>query len=279
MSRAPAGSSLRGPICVGLQLHEAGPEEFRTAIVLAALKKGATMEYRNRIFNMDCLAGMSMLPTASVDMVLTDLPYGTTAGAWDKLLPLDMLWRQLHRVAKPTAAMAFTAAQPFTTQLIQSNQKEFRYCWYWIKSQVTGFPFSHFQPLRCVEEVVVFYRKRPTYNPQGLVALEKPKISKGRRYTADSVYREGGLARDTEQLYTNYPRQVLTFSCQREGLHPTQKPVALFEYLVRTYTNPGDLVLDCCMGSGTTKVACRNSDRDYVGFEVAEKYYKIALER
>ena len=236
-------------------------------------------EYKNRIFNMDCLAGMALLPDGCVDMVLTDLPYGTTAGAWDTLLPFDPLWKELHRVAKRNAAMVFTAAQPFTTQLIQSNRREFRYCWYWIKNQVTGFPFCKFQPLRCVEDIVVFYRKTPTYNPQGLVALDKPKRNPGRNFSGDSVYKGGSLDRESVQRFTNYPRQVLTFHCEREGIHPTQKPVALFEYLIRTYTNPGQLVLDCCMGSGTTKVASRNAGRNYVGFEISTKFFEVAEKR
>lgn len=237
------------------------------------------MDYRNKIYNMDCLAGMGMLPDACIDMVLTDLPYGTTDGDWDIMLPLPELWQQLYRVAKPRAAMVFTAAQPFTTQLISSNRKHFRYCWYWHKNQVTGFPFAKYQPLRCVEDIVVFYRQAPVYNPQGLVALEKPIKSKGRRYTAAGIYRTGGLEKDSMQKYTNYPRQVLTFPCQREGLHPTQKPVALFEYLIRTYTEPGQLVLDCCMGSGTTAVACCNAGRYYVGFEINREFYNTAISR
>ena len=237
------------------------------------------MDYRNRIFNMDCLAGLSLLPDNSIDMVLTDLPYGTTGGAWDTLLPLPDLWRQINRVTKRNGAMVFTAAQPFTTTLIASNPRNFRYCWYWIKNQVTGFPFSHFQPLRCVEEIAVFYRAAPTYNPQGLVALEHPRRQAGKHFTEESVYRKDGLSRTTLQRFTNYPRQILPFPCQREGLHPTQKPVALFEYLVRTYTDPGQLVLDCCIGSGTTKVACRNAGRDYVGFEIDHKFYEIAEAR
>ena len=228
---------------------------------------------------MDCIAGMAMLPDHCVDMVLTDLPYGTTSGSWDIVIPLPALWEQLRRVAKPNAAMVFTAAQPFTTQLIMSNPKDFRYCWYWIKNQVTGFPFSHYQPLRCVEDVAVFYRCCPAYHPQGLVALEHPKKVTGKKFSAESVYRQNGLEKETVQKFTNYPRQVLTFPCQREGLHPTQKPVALFEYLIRTYTDPGQLVLDCCMGSGTTKVACRNSGRDYVGFELSKSYFNIAESR
>lgn len=237
------------------------------------------MDYRNKIFNMDCIAGMSLLPDGCVDMVLTDLPYGITGGHWDSIIPFPALWQQLDRVVKPNGAVVMTAAQPFTTALIGSNRKAFRYCWYWLKNQVTGFPFSHFQPLRCVEDVVVFYRKAPTYHPQGLVALEKPQREPGRKMDVNSVYRAGGLARETLREFTNYPRQVLTIPCQREGLHPTQKPVALFEYMVRTYTDPGELVLDCCMGSGTTKVACRNAGRDYVGFEIDPGFYEVAENR
>lgn len=235
--------------------------------------------YRNKIYNMDCVAGMRLLPDHCVDMVLTDLPYGTTDGYWDTLVPFDELWDQLNRVVKPNGAVVMTAAQPFTTKLISSNPKAFRYCWYWIKNQVTGFPFAKVQPMRCVEEIAVFYRRKPTYNPQGLVALEKPIIARGKKQTAKSVYRTGGLEKTTVQRYTGYPRQVLTFPCQREGLHPTQKPVALFEYLIRTYTDPGQLVLDCCMGSGTTKVACRNAGRDYVGFEIDVGFYNTAIGR
>lgn len=235
--------------------------------------------YRNKIYNMDCIAGMSLLPDASVDMVMTDLPYGTTDGYWDTIIPFDDLWKQLNRVVKPNGAIVMTAAQPFTTQLINSNPKAFRYCWYWFKNQVTGFPFAKVQPLRCVEEVVVFYRKKPTYNPQGLVALEKPRKVSGKKLGNAHVYRTGGLQKESVQHFTDYPRQVLTIPCQREGLHPTQKPVALFEYLIRTYTTEGDLVLDCCMGSGTTKVACRNAGRDFVGFEIDAEFYNTAIAR
>lgn len=237
------------------------------------------MDDRNKIYNMDCIAGMGLLPDGCVDMVITDLPYGITDCRWDSIIPFDALWQQLHRVLKPQAALVFTAVQPFTTTLINSNRKEFRYCWYWLKNQVTGFPFSHYQPLRCVEDVVVFYRKRPTYNPQGLVALERPLKERGKRCGGDSVYRNDFLQKDTLRHFTNYQRQILTFACQREGLHPTQKPVALFEYLIRTYTQPGQLVLARCMGSGTTAVACRNSGRDFVGFEIDPQYFETACKR
>lgn len=234
--------------------------------------------YRNQIYNMDCIAGMSLLPDNSVDMLLTDLPYGTTDCRWDSIIPFDQLWKQLNRVVKPNGAMVFTAAQPFTTDLINSNRRHFKYLWYWHKNQVTGFPFAKYQPLRCVEDVVVFYRKTPTYNPQGLIAISNPKMQSGRKDSGDYVYRTT-LGKPYISRYTNYPRQILTFACQREGLHPTQKPVALFEYLIRTYTEPGQLVLDCCMGSGTTKVAAINAGREYVGFELDKEYFNIAKTR
>lgn len=237
------------------------------------------MDYINQIYHMDCIAGMSLLPDGCVDMVLTDLPYSMTDCAWDTLLPLPELWAQLNRVTKRDGAMVFTAAQPFTTTLIGSNRKAFRYCWYWCKNMVTGFPFAKIQPLRCVEDVAVFYRRAPTYNPQGLVALEHPRRGHSKDYGKDCVYKARTLNKEHEIKVTGYPRQILTFPCQRGGLNPTQKPVALFEYLVRTYTQPGQLVLDCCMGSGTTKVACRQSGRNYVGFELDREQYRIACER
>lgn len=227
---------------------------------------------------MDCLEGMKLIPDGSIDMILCDLPYGTTSCKWDTVIPFEPLWEQYERIIKPRGAMVFTAAQPFTTSLIYSNKKLFRYCWYWIKNQVTGFPFAKIQPLRCVEDVVVFYKQTPTYNAQGLVRLEQPLKVPGKKLE-ESVYRVNSLNKDTETFYTNYPRQTLYIKCQREGLHPTQKPVALFEYLIKTYTNPGEIVLDNCIGSGTTAVACINTGRRFIGFEKDEGYYKIANQR
>lgn len=230
----------------------------------------------NKIYNMDCIAGMSGIEAESVDMILCDLPYGVTDCRWDSIIPFSLLWEQYERIIKPSGAIVLTASQPFTTKLIASNQKLFRYCWYWLKNQVTGFPFAKFQPLRCVEDICVFYKKAPTYNPQGLIKLEKP--IKNKASGGKEIYRYG-LANDYETLYTNYPRQTLSFKCQRDGLHPTQKPVELFEYLIRTYTNEGETVLDNCMGSGTTAIACINTKRKYIGFEIEEKYFKVAQER
>ena len=172
---------------------------------------------------MDCIAGMGMIPDGSVDMILTDLPYGMTDCKWDSLLPLDLLWQEYLRVIKPNGAIVLTACQPFTTTLINSNRRHFRYCWYWRKNMCTGFPFAKFQPLRCIEDVVVFYKKAPTYNPQGLTRLLKPKTRRaGRR--ADCIYDISTLNHDYTYEYTGYPKNLLEVKSER-GLHPTQKPV------------------------------------------------------
>ena len=156
----------------------------------------------------------------------------------------------------------------------------FKYCWYWRKNMATGFANAKKQPLRCIEEVCVFYKHLPVYNPQGLIKLEKPILNKGKSMPGhgDSVYEVGTLSKDTYAYYTNYPKQILEVNCER-GLHPTQKPVDLFNYLIRTYTNEGDLVLDTCMGSGTTAIACMQSGRNYTGFELDAQHYKTILDR
>lgn len=236
---------------------------------------------RNVIYNEDCIAGMRRLPDHSVDLILTDLPYGMTGCKWDSLIPFEDLWAQFLRVAKDNAAIVLTAAQPFTTRLIASQPKMFRYSWYWSKNMVTGFANCKRQPLRCVEEVCVFYRKMPTYNPQGILQLDKPRLQRGKKTPrhGESVYRtDGSLARDTYQTVCHYPRQLLEIKCER-GLHPTQKPVELMAYMVRTYTDPGALVLDACMGSGTTAVACVQTGRDYIGFELDAQMCSVARQR
>lgn len=238
-------------------------------------------KYINHIYNMDCLAGMSMYPDHSIDMILCDLPYGITGCRWDSLIPFPDLWRQYSRIIKNSGAIVLTACQPFTTRLISSNSKMFRYCWYWSKNMVTGFANAKKQPLRCVEEVCVFYKHPSTYNPQGTIVLDKPIKTRGKHPPAhgDSVYRmDGSLSHDTETCIVHFPRQLLEVKCER-GLHPTQKPVALFEYMIRTYTNPGELVLDNCMGSGTTAVACIRSGRNFTGFESDPKHYQTAVGR
>jgi site-specific DNA-methyltransferase (adenine-specific) len=224
---------------------------------------------------MDCLKGMQLLEEKSIDMILCDLPYGVTDCKWDSIIPLNLLWEQYNRIIKDNGAIVLFAVQPFTTKLIHSNKKYFRYCWYWKKNNVTGGTFAKVQPMRCVEDICVFYKKMPAYNPQGLVKLEKPIINKVNDKTDVYTY-EGKYS---VQKYTNYPKHLIEFKRDKERLHPTQKPVALCEYLIKTYTNAGDLVLDNCAGSGTTLKACKNTKRNFIGFEMDKHYYNVALER
>lgn len=222
----------------------------------------------------DCLHLMQDIPDGSVDMILCDLPYGTTACRWDSVIPFDPLWEQYRRILKPDGVAVLFAAQPFTTQLINSNMRDFRYCWYWRKANVTGGIFAKVQPMRCIEDIAVFYRRKPTYNPQGLRKLDGGKVNAASK---SSVY--GQKKNPSVQLYTGYPHHLLEFRKDAHQLHPTQKPVSLLEYLIKTYTNTGDLVLDNCMGSGSTGVACVNTGRDFIGMELEQKYFDIASER
>jgi site-specific DNA-methyltransferase (adenine-specific) len=227
----------------------------------------------------DCLELMQDIPAGSVDMILCDLPYGTTACAWDSVIPFKPLWELYWRALKPRGVVVLTAAQPFTTQLIASQIKLFKYCWYWIKPGVTGFANAKKQPLRCIEDVAVFYRATPTYNPQGLIYA--PKVRKHVASVGGETLRGvlGTPGAEYVQAFTNYPRQALKFTQVDKKVHPTQKPVALMEYLIRTYTNEGETVLDNCMGSGTTGVACVNTKRRFIGIEREPKYFQIAKSR
>lgn len=224
----------------------------------------------------DCLELMKFIPNGSVDMILTDLPYGTTACPWDKILPFDELWTHFNRITKENGAILLFSTQPFTTKVISSNMKNFRYCWYWKKNMITGPMFAKVQPMRCIEDISVFYRKKPIYNPQGLKPLEKPIIKKKNK--GNQVY-DNFRGKGNIQLFGNYPNNFLEFNRDTEGFHPTQKPVELLKYLIRTYTNEGETVLDCTMGSGSTGVACMEEKRKFIGFEKEEKYFKIASER
>ena len=236
----------------------------------------------------DCLELMKDIPDKSVDMILCDLPYGTTSAKWDSVLPLGNLWEQYERVIKDNGAIVLTATQPFTTTIIAHKQELFRYVWYWKKNRVTGFANAKKQPLRHVEDVVVFYKKRPTYNPQGLVEINKT-VKNGKSVGGETLRRDieessgkGSLrtaGSEYVQQYTNYPRQLLEIKSAVKTIHPTQKPVPLFEYLIKTYTNEGETVLDNCMGSGTTAIACMNTNRNYIGFELDKGYFDIANDR
>lgn len=234
----------------------------------------------NRIYNEDCIKGMEKISDKSIDLILTDLPYGVTDCAWDKVIPFDLLWTQYDRVIKDNGAVVLFAVQPFTTKLIHSNLKYFRYCWYWKKNNKTGGTFAKVQPMRCIEDICVFYKHKPTYNPQGLKKLEKPKIIQSKKHHSNIYKWRGG---SVIQRYTNYPVNLLQFDNEaisgKKRLHPTQKPLALCEYLVKTYTNEGDTVLDSCAGSGTTLLAAKNNNRQYIGFEADESYFNKAVAR
>ena len=230
----------------------------------------------NKLINLlegDCLERMKDIPDGSVDMVLTDPPYGTTSCKWDSIIPLEPMWEQLKRIIKPNGAIVMTASQPFTTTLIASNRKMFKYCWYWKKNRATGVLNAKKQPLREIEEIVVFNVKQ--YNPQGLIEVNQPSRNSKKDYDNYG----SGTCKSYVQKYTNYPRQVLEFDSIQRTVHPTQKPVALMEYLIKTYTNEGETVLDFTMGSGTTGVACKNLNRNFIGIELDEQYFKIAQER
>lgn len=219
----------------------------------------------------DCLELMREIPDKYIDMVLCDLPYNMTDCAWDKALPFCELWHNYNRIIKDNGAIVLFAVQPFTTKLIQSNLKMFRYCWYWKKNNVTGAPFAKVQPMRCIEDICVFYKHKPTYNPQGLVKLEKP-IKRGK--VNSHIYTMRGEHKP--QYYTNYPKHLIEFERDTNNLHPTQKPVALLEYLIKTYTNAGEIVLDNTMGSGSTCVAAINTGRQYIGLELDQQYFATA---
>ena len=233
------------------------------------------------LYQGDCLIQMMKIPDKSIDLILCDLPYRITDCKWDAVIPFPELWEQYRRVIKDNGAVVLFSAQPFTTTLIHSNRREFRYCWYWKKNNVTGFPFAKVQPMRCIEDICVFYRKAPTYNPQGLVKLDK--LVRREKGPASKVYKGSTLGNATTQKYTNYPRHLLEFSNDaidaKKRLHPTQKPVALLEYLIRTYTNEGETVLDNCMGSGSTGVAAKRTGRHFIGIELSEHYFNIAKQR
>lgn len=235
----------------------------------------------NQVFNMDCLEGMKMIEDKSVDLILCDLPYGTTACRWDEIIPFDLLWQQYERIIKDNGAILLTASQPFTTKLIASNMKLFRYEWIWKKgNHVTGFPNANRMPLKNHENVLVFYKKLPKYYPQDLILLDKPiKKKEIRNMKIMGKRNNESLNNVYVKKYTNYPKSVIDFPRDSKTFHPTQKPVALFEYLIKTYTKEGETVLDNCMGSFTTAIACINTKRNYIGFEMDEEYWNLGNER
>lgn len=233
----------------------------------------------------DCLEVMKSIPAGSVDLVLCDLPYGTTSCKWDSVLPFDQLWFHYSRIITDRGAIVLTCAQPFTTALIASNMDMFKYCWIWVKSRKGDVFNAKNKPLRGHEEIAVFSKgttankseRRMTYNPQGvrqcdvtLTNIRKDRAFVNIRPSLKDTYR---------QTQTGYPDSVLRFDNEGGTVHPTQKPVSLMEYLIKTYTNEGDTVMDNCMGSGTTGVACMNTGRRFIGIEMDAGYFQIAQGR
>lgn len=233
----------------------------------------------------DCLVAIGRLPSQSVDLVLTDPPYGTTSCAWDSVIPLPEMWTAIRRVLKPKATTLLFCSQPFTTVLGASNLEELKYSWFWNKSRVTGHMNAKIMPMKNIEEILVFGVGRGIYNPQELIVLNKriknskSDLNRIARTNTTSVL-SGGLSDiEYEQTHTNYPRQLLIIPSVPKPVHPTQKPVPLLRYLVKTYTNEKDTVLDFTMGSGSTGVACIQSNRSFIGIELDKKYYSIARDR
>lgn len=240
-----------------------------------------------RLMEGDCLERMKEIESCSVDAIICDPPYGTTACKWDSIIPLEPMWEQLKRVIKPNGAIVMTASQPFTTTLISSNMKQFKYCWVWEKARPSNFFQAKYAPLNKFEDVCVFSTggcnngaKYPVpYNPQGMIDID---VERGNSNTGGMIGKAHKTTMTDDRRYTaknsSYPQTLIKFSSEK-GLHPTQKPVALMEYLIRTYTNEGETVLDFTMGSGTTGVACVNTNRHFIGIELDPDYFRIAKAR
>jgi DNA modification methylase len=248
----------------------------------------------NRSYLGDCLEIMPDIADKSIDMILCDLPYGTTDCKWDVIIPFEPLWDQYKRIIKNNGAIVLTACQPFTSMAVMSNLKWFKYDWVWKKTSGTAFLNAKKQPLRDKEDILVFYKKQPTYNPQykkGLPYKNKYgktiKISKAGETTYGTFSKGEGFGNNNNGF--RYPKTIIEFQEHRNigsnkereinCIHPTQKPVALFEYLIKTYTNEGDLVLDNCAGSFTTAIACINTNRKYICIEKEEEYFNKGQER
>lgn len=244
---------------------------------------------RYKLYQGDCLEVMNELikDGVKVDMILTDPPYGTTPCKWDSVIPFDEMWERINKLIKPNGVICLFGSEPFSSSLRMSNIKNYRYDWIWKKNKPQGFLNSKKMPLKDYENICVFYKKSPIYNPQGVIKIDKLLKNTGTKNN-NSIKKNGDRASANgsiknkyyKQEFTNYPRQIITFNNSGNNqLHPTQKPVDLLQYLVKTYTNENDLVLDFTMGSGSTGVACLNTNRKFIGIELDEKYFNIAKDR
>lgn len=240
----------------------------------------------NKIFNEDCLVGMQRIPDKSVDMILCDLPYGTTACKWDVVIPFEPLWTQYKRIIKDNGAIVLFGSQPFTSALVMSNPDMFKVHIVWNKKKAGNFVQGNIQPMKVHEDIVIFYKKQPTYNPQK-TQLDKPqKVRNGAKNRQDR--KEAGgfggtvIYSDKFEADKKLPTTIVEVSKDNYGknvFHPTQKPIALMEYLIKTYTNEGETVLDNTMGSGSTGVAAVNTNRNFIGFELDKSYFDISQKR
>ena len=225
----------------------------------------------------NCLEVMKNISDKSVDMILCDLPYGTTQNKWDSVIPLEPLWEQYKRIIKDNGAIVLFAQTPFDKILGASNLKMLKYEWIWEKQQGTGFLNAKKMPLKKHENILVFYKKLPIYNPQ-MIGNEIRTIKRNKNGKTTDNY--GKFTYDEQSTYVGrYPTSILSFDRDKNKLHPTQKPVALLEYLIKTYTNVGEIVLDNTMGSGSTGVACKHTNRKFIGIELDEKYFELAKKR
>jgi DNA modification methylase len=223
---------------------------------------------------------MQKIPDKSIDMILCDLPYGTTRCKWDAIIPLELLWEQYKRIIKENGAIVLFGSEPFSSALRTSNIEDYKYDWKWIKTKPSGHLNAKKQPMRACEDVIVFYKKQCIYNPQGLIYGEFNNNRPSRSNKIEGEYTFGQEKDFGISAAKGYPKNILNYANPNNNLlHPTQKPVDLCEYLIKTYTNESELVLDNCMGSGTTAISCINTNRNYIGFELDKKYFDIANQR
>lgn len=234
-----------------------------------------------KLYQGDCLELMKNIPDKSIDMILCDLPYGTTRNRWDIVIPFEPLWKQYKRIIKENGIIVLFGSGMFTSDLMQSNRKMWKYNLIWEKTTSTGFLNAKRMPLRSHEDIIIFYNHQPTYNPQKTYGNKRKVSTAQQKINCKATENYGKHGLTTYDSTERYPKSVLEFKTdkQKSSLHPTQKPVSLLEYLIKTYTNEDNTVLDNCMGSGSTGVACVNTNRNFIGIELDENYFSIAKER
>lgn len=243
-----------------------------------------------KLFNDDCLKVLPTIPDKSIDLILTDPPYGTTACSWDSIIPFDLMWNELNRIIKDNKAIVLFGAEPFSSNLRMSNIKNYKYDWIWEKDNGTNFASVKYQPFRVSENIIIFGKFPITYTPKNIKCYNpqmtdgKPyKTISGKQKNESAIIRKGSRENMSNYKTINsgerYPRNIIKFNRDKNKIHPTQKPVALLEYLIKTYTNENDTVLDFTMGSGSTGVACKNTNRNFIGIELDQNYFNIAKNR